>query len=47
MQEKTTSIIVNNSEIFYTESAAGWRYKTLAEKEPETIEWIDTFKKER
>jgi len=29
--------------IHYAEQGAGWRYDTLLEKEPETIEWIDTF----
>ena len=29
--------------IHYSEQGAGWRYDTLLEKEPETIEWIDTF----
>jgi FkbM family methyltransferase len=34
---------INGHSIKYVEQAAGWRYMTLAEKEPETIEWIDTF----
>jgi len=29
--------------IHYAAHGAGWRYDTLLEKEPETIEWIDTF----
>lgn len=35
---------INGHSIKYAKHAAGWRYMTLAEKEPETIEWIDTFK---
>lgn len=34
---------VNGCSIKYDPHAAGWRYMTLSEKEPETIEWIDTF----
>lgn len=34
---------INGHSIKYVQHAAGWRYMTLAEKEPETIEWIDTF----
>jgi FkbM family methyltransferase len=37
------TVHVNGHEIKYMKEAAGWRYATLAEKEPETIEWIDTF----
>ena len=33
----------NGHLIHYSEQGAGWRYDTLLEKEPETIEWIDTF----
>lgn len=33
----------NGHPIHYAENGAGWRYATLLEKEPETIEWIDTF----
>jgi len=33
----------NGHPIHYAEQGAGWRYDTLLEKEPETIEWIDTF----
>ena len=33
----------NGHTIHYAAHAAGWRYDTLLEKEPETIEWIDTF----
>jgi len=33
----------NGHLIHYAEHGAGWRYDTLLEKEPETIEWIDTF----
>ncbi|MBT2188572.1 class I SAM-dependent methyltransferase [Sphingobium nicotianae] len=29
--------------IHYDNNAAGWRYATLLDKEPETIEWIDSF----
>jgi len=34
----------NGHLIHYAEQGAGWRYDTLLEKEPETIEWIDTFR---
>ena len=34
----------NGHLIHYAEHGAGWRYDTLLEKEPETIEWIDTFR---
>jgi FkbM family methyltransferase len=37
------AISVNGYPIRYVEHAAGWRYDTLSEKEPETVEWIDTF----
>lgn len=37
------AISVNGYPIRYIEHAAGWRYDTLADKEPETVEWIDTF----
>ena len=33
----------NGHLIRYAEDGAGWRYDTLLEKEPETIEWIDGF----
>lgn len=33
----------NGHMIHYAEQGAGWRYDTLLEKEPETIEWIDGF----
>lgn len=33
----------NGHLIHYAEHGAGWRYDTLLDKEPETIEWIDTF----
>lgn len=36
-------VYINGHSIKYVKRAAGWRYSTLAEKEPETIEWIDTF----
>lgn len=36
-------IQINGRNIRYEEKAAGWRYKTLLEKEPETIEWIDAI----
>jgi FkbM family methyltransferase len=29
--------------IHYLRTGAGWRYETLLDKEPETIEWIDGF----
>jgi len=34
---------VNGYPIQYIKKAAGWRYETLSQKEPETVEWIDTF----
>lgn len=37
------TIDANGHLIHYVEHGAGWRYATLLEKEPETIEWIDTF----
>jgi FkbM family methyltransferase len=37
------TIEANGHTIQYAERGAGWRYATLLEKEPETIEWIDTF----
>jgi len=37
------TINANGHLIYYVESGAGWRYATLLEKEPETIEWIDSF----
>lgn len=37
------TINANGHLIHYVEQGAGWRYDTLLEKEPETIEWIDTF----
>ena len=33
----------NGHLIHYMAEGAGWRYDTLLEKEPETIEWIDGF----
>ena len=33
----------NGHLIHYAEHGAGWRYATLLDKEPETIEWIDGF----
>lgn len=37
------TINANGSLIHYFEQGAGWRYDTLLDKEPETIEWIDSF----
>jgi len=37
------SLNANGHLILYAEHGASWRYDTLLEKEPETIEWIDTF----
>lgn len=37
------TINANGHVIAYDSEGAGWRYETLLEKEPETIEWIDTF----
>lgn len=31
-------------EIRYMAQGSGWRYETLLQKEPETIEWIDSFR---
>jgi len=33
----------NGHRIRYAAAGAGWRYDTLLEKEPETIDWIDGF----
>ena len=33
----------NGHDIRYVDNGAGWRYATLLDKEPETIEWIDSF----
>jgi FkbM family methyltransferase len=38
-----STIDANGHLIRYAEHGAGWRYATLLEKQPETIEWIDTF----
>jgi FkbM family methyltransferase len=38
-------IEVNGHKCLFQVSGAGWRFETLGEKEPETIEWIDTFEK--
>ncbi|MBW8744489.1 MAG: FkbM family methyltransferase [Sphingomonas sp.] len=37
------SLDANGHLILYAEHGAAWRYDTLLQKEPETIEWIDTF----
>ena len=37
------TINANGHLIHYAEHGAGWRYDTLLDKEPETIEWIDGF----
>ncbi|ATE66033.1 class I SAM-dependent methyltransferase [Rhizorhabdus dicambivorans] len=37
------TIHANGHAIHYLEQGAGWRYDTLLDKEPETIEWIDGF----
>lgn len=37
------TIDANGHAIHFFEQGAGWRYDTLLEKEPETIEWIDGF----
>lgn len=37
------TINANGHLIHYAEAGAGWRYETLLDKEPETIEWIDSF----
>jgi FkbM family methyltransferase len=41
--ERFKTLNANGHLIHYDELAAGWRYATLLEKEPETIEWIDGF----
>ncbi len=41
--ERFRTLDANGHLIHYDEQAAGWRYATLLEKEPETIEWIDSF----
>jgi FkbM family methyltransferase len=46
LKEVISTVNVNGIQINYFEDGAGWRYSTLAQKEPETIEWIDTFKPE-
>jgi len=42
-REELAIIEINGQKIKYEVHAAGWRYKTLLEKEPETIEWIDAI----
>ena len=37
------TINANGHPIHFAEQGAGWRYETLLDKEPETIEWIDGF----
>jgi len=34
---------INGHVVHYMAQGGGWRYDTLLEKEPETIEWIDGF----
>lgn len=41
--ERFKTLNANGHLIRYDEFGAGWRYATLLEKEPETIEWIDSF----
>lgn len=41
--ERFKTLNANGHLIHYDEFGAGWRYATLLEKEPETIEWIDSF----
>ena len=36
--------VIHNRTIQYVAQGSGWRFDTLLEKEPETIEWIDSFK---
>lgn len=38
------TMVVNNRGIRYHALGSGWRYETLLDKEPETIEWISSFK---
>ena len=37
------TVHANGHDIHYVDNGAGWRYATLLDKEPETIEWIDSF----
>jgi len=37
------TVHANGHDIRYVDNGAGWRYATLLDKEPETIEWIDGF----
>jgi len=37
------TINANGCLIRFNPQGAGWRYETLLDKEPETIEWIDSF----
>ena len=37
-------LFANGRSIRYLDQGAGWRYETLLAKEPETIEWIDSFR---
>ncbi len=41
--ERFRSLDANGHDIIYDTEGAGWRYETLLDKEPETIEWIDSF----
>lgn len=41
--ERYRTLDANGYLIRYEAQGAGWRYETLLDKEPETIEWIDTF----
>jgi FkbM family methyltransferase len=36
--------LFKNQSIRYLANGSGWRFDTLLEKEPETIEWIESFK---
>jgi len=38
------SRIIGDKTLYYLSEGSGWRFDTLLEKEPETIEWIDSFK---
>jgi FkbM family methyltransferase len=35
---------INGKEVHYLAHGGGWRYDTLLEKEPETIDWINGFR---
>ena len=46
-EEKYTSIIIDNKKVkfFIPNEMTKWRVDTYFTKEPETLEWIDSFNK--